>query len=236
MTSPIGEDLGIEPNDQAWVLGEFPARNYHFHRSEESKTDIAGTYSLTFAATLLFSGRLADLYPPHIIYTVGFFGIGIFYLIISFMTDQYAFFVLRAISALAAVLTIPSSLNMMVQMYPDPVEQAQKLALFGMAGELPLELRWISLMYRCFGQCSRFDHRRSVSACWMGMVLPSGHYPRDPLLHSVLVHPAQNRSRRSISTRLGEGQTNGSRRSCSHHGSSHLLYPRLHSSSGRGLG
>lgn len=67
---------------------------------------------MVFAATLLFAGRLADLYPPHIVYTVGFFGIGVFYvcilpiqvrvakltlqLIISFMHDQYAFFVLRA--------------------------------------------------------------------------------------------------------------------------------------------
>lgn len=79
-----------------------------------------------------------------------------FYLIISFMEDQYAFYVLRAISALLAVLTIPSSINMIsestkrtqffatitnmvprtVQMYPDPVEQAKKLALFGLAGAL----------------------------------------------------------------------------------------------------
>ena len=52
------------------------------------------------------------------------------------MEDQYAFFVLRAISALFAVLTIPSAINMIVQMYPDPQEQAKKLALFGMAGAL----------------------------------------------------------------------------------------------------
>lgn len=61
---------------------------------------------------MLFAGRLADLYPPHRIYTIGFIGIAVFYLIISFMNDQYAFFVLRAVSALLAVLTIPSSINM----------------------------------------------------------------------------------------------------------------------------
>ena len=52
------------------------------------------------------------------------------------MTDQYAFFVLRAISALLAVLTIPSAINMIIQMFPDPAVQAKKLALFGMAGAL----------------------------------------------------------------------------------------------------
>lgn len=115
MTDPIAKDLGISYGDYAWVLG---------------------TYSLAFASTLLFAGRLADLYSPSVVYTIGFAGLGIFYLIISFMTDQYAFFVLRAISALLAVLTIPSSINMIVQMYPDPTEQAKKLTLFGMAGAL----------------------------------------------------------------------------------------------------
>lgn len=52
------------------------------------------------------------------------------------MDNSYAFYVLRAISALLAVLTIPSAINMIVQMYPDPAEQAKKLALFGMAGAL----------------------------------------------------------------------------------------------------
>jgi MFS family permease len=61
---------------------------------------------------VLFAGRLADLYPPHLVYTAGFVGLAIFSLIISFMNDQYAFFVLRAISGLVAVLTIPSSINM----------------------------------------------------------------------------------------------------------------------------
>ncbi|WWC87529.1 uncharacterized protein L201_002419 [Kwoniella dendrophila CBS 6074] len=115
MTAPIAKDLNIKTGDQAWILG---------------------TYSLAFAATLLFSGRLADLYPPHKVYIIGLIGLAIFNLIISFMTNQYAFFILRAISGILAVLTIPSSINMIVQMYPEPSEQAKKLALFGMSGAL----------------------------------------------------------------------------------------------------
>jgi MFS family permease len=91
MTAPIAADLGVSTGNEAWILG---------------------TYSMVFAATLLFAGRLADLYPPHRIYTIGFIGLAVFYLIISFMTNQYAFFVLRAVSALLAVWTIPSSINM----------------------------------------------------------------------------------------------------------------------------
>lgn len=80
------------------------------------------------------------------------------------MTDQYAFFVLRAISGLLAVMTIPSSINMIgesffvfvttltvtlnspppVQMYPEPNEQAKKLALFGVAGALANTIALVS--------------------------------------------------------------------------------------------
>lgn len=115
MTEPIGVDLGVKYGDYAWILT---------------------SYSLAFAATLLFAGRLADLYPPNIIYTVGFFGLGVFNLIISFMDNQYAFFVLRAVSALLAVLTIPSAINMIIQMYPEPVQQAKMIGLFSLSAAL----------------------------------------------------------------------------------------------------
>lgn len=85
---------------------------------------------------LLFAGRLADLYPPSVVYTVGFAGQGVFYLILSFMEDQYAFLVLRAFCGMLAVLTIPSSINMIVQTFPRPEEQGKKLGLFALAGAL----------------------------------------------------------------------------------------------------
>ncbi|OCF57577.1 hypothetical protein L486_05036 [Kwoniella mangroviensis CBS 10435] len=87
MTAEISKELGIGVGDQAWVLG---------------------TYAIAFAASLLLAGRLADLYSPSVVYTIGFVGIAILNLIISFLNDRYSFFILRAISALAAVLTIPT--------------------------------------------------------------------------------------------------------------------------------
>lgn len=64
MTSPISQpnELNIAINDQAWVLA---------------------SYSMCFAALLLLAGRLADLYPPHIVYLTGFAGLAVFNLIIS---------------------------------------------------------------------------------------------------------------------------------------------------------
>ncbi|WVW85472.1 hypothetical protein I302_107510 [Kwoniella bestiolae CBS 10118] len=115
MTAEVARELNIGVGDQAWILG---------------------TYAIAFASTLLLAGRLADLYSPSKVYSIGFVGIAIFNLIISFLNDKYSFFILRSISALAAVLTIPSSINMIVQMYPDPEEQTKKLSLFGVAGAL----------------------------------------------------------------------------------------------------
>jgi MFS family permease len=115
MVTPIARDLSIAPAREGWI---------------------PTSYAMVFAAFLLLAGRLADLYPPHIVFTLGYFGLGVLWLAISFVKDQYAFFVLRAVCALFAVLTVPSSLNMIVQMFPSKVEQAKRLALFGMAGAL----------------------------------------------------------------------------------------------------
>jgi MFS family permease len=115
LTAPIAKDLGIDVANQAWIMT---------------------SYSLVFAATLLLSGRLADLYSPARVYSIGFLGLGILNLITAFMTDQYAFYVLRALSALLAVLTVPSSVNMMVQMYPDKEKHAHALSVYSLAGAL----------------------------------------------------------------------------------------------------
>ncbi|TXT11268.1 hypothetical protein VHUM_02019 [Vanrija humicola] len=115
MTAPIASSLSIEQGNQPWILA---------------------SYSLSFAATLLFAGRLADLYPPSIVYVIGFLGLGLFYLVISFVKDQYTFFVLRALSAGAGVLAIPTSVNMIVQMFPESTQQAKMLSMFGISGAL----------------------------------------------------------------------------------------------------
>lgn len=122
MTAPIAQELDIDFANEAWILG---------------------TYTMVFASTLLFAGRIADLYPPHRVYTIGFLGIAVSYLVISFLTDRYSFFVLRALSAIPAVMTIPSSIRMLVSMYPDTRVQAKKLAVFGMASALANTIAFI---------------------------------------------------------------------------------------------
>lgn len=156
MTAPIAEDLGVSTANEAWILG---------------------TYSMVFAATLLFAGRLADLYPPHRVYTIGFIGLAIFYLIISFMTDQYAFFVLRSVSALLAVWTIPSSINMIGECshsmkFVTADNRSANVPRTCRAGQEARALR--------NGRCTRQHHRSGPRRCLpprlVEVVLPLHHH------------------------------------------------------------
>lgn len=49
---------------------------------------IITSYSLCFAACLLLAGRLSDLFPASIVFEGGFFVLGIFSLIVSFVTSN----------------------------------------------------------------------------------------------------------------------------------------------------
>lgn len=98
---------------------------------------IITSYSLCFAALLLFAGRLADLFPANLLFLGGFVGLGVFSLITSFVTNnKYGFLILRGLGGLCGALTIPSSYHLLIHMFPNPDEQQKKLALLGMAGGL----------------------------------------------------------------------------------------------------
>nr|XP_019013488.1 efflux protein EncT [Kwoniella pini CBS 10737]OCF52269.1 efflux protein EncT [Kwoniella pini CBS 10737] len=98
---------------------------------------IITSYSLCFAAFLLFAGRLSDLFPAQIIFEVGFFILGILSLVTSFVTSsKYGFLILRGLGGIAGSMTIPSAYHLTVHMFPEPAEQQGKLALLGMAGAI----------------------------------------------------------------------------------------------------
>ena len=63
-------------------------------------------YTVTFASFLLFWGRVSDLYSAKPVFAYGFLALGIVNLIISFMTNKYGYFVLRAISGIAGAATV----------------------------------------------------------------------------------------------------------------------------------
>ncbi|WWC61164.1 uncharacterized protein I303_103744 [Kwoniella dejecticola CBS 10117] len=98
---------------------------------------IITSYSLCFAAFLLFAGRLSDLFPAQIVFEGGFFVLGILSLVTSFVTsNKYGFLILRGLGGIAGAMTIPSAYHLTVHMFPEPAEQQGKLALLGMAGAI----------------------------------------------------------------------------------------------------
>ncbi|WVQ76083.1 hypothetical protein IAR50_005722 [Cryptococcus sp. DSM 104548] len=111
----ITTDTGLQSSQGIWVIT---------------------SYSICFSAFLLFSGRLADLFPAGIVFEVGFALLGALSLVSSFVTSNiYGFLILRGLAGVAGSLC-GSSLHLVIHMYPEPKEQASKLALLGLAAGL----------------------------------------------------------------------------------------------------
>ncbi|KIM21443.1 hypothetical protein M408DRAFT_333459 [Serendipita vermifera MAFF 305830] len=97
---------------------------------------IVSAYQLTFAAFLLVSGRISDVYTPKPAFIVGCLTLGITHLIGGFTHQKIALLVLRALGGIGGALTIPSALSLIVQLFPDPSHQARAISLFGSAGAI----------------------------------------------------------------------------------------------------
>ena len=90
---------------------------------------------MTFAAFLLFWGRVSDLYSAKPVFAFGFLALGILDLIISFLPDRYSFFVIRAISGIAGASLIPAGYRLIVAVF-EPQELGKALTIYGMSGAL----------------------------------------------------------------------------------------------------
>ncbi|KAH7886565.1 MFS general substrate transporter, partial [Phlebopus sp. FC_14] len=94
-------------------------------------------YQLTFAAFLLISGRMSDVYNPKIVFLAGVYPLAFLAIGTGFVRNKIAILVLRALSGIGtASLTIPSSLHLLVHMFPEPVAQAKAVSAFAGSGAL----------------------------------------------------------------------------------------------------
>nr|XP_019046433.1 hypothetical protein I302_05182 [Kwoniella bestiolae CBS 10118]OCF25363.1 hypothetical protein I302_05182 [Kwoniella bestiolae CBS 10118] len=114
----ISQDIGLGVSQAVWIIS---------------------SYSLAFAAFLLFAGRLSDLYAAQVVFQAGFLMLGILSLITSFVTsNKYGFLVLRGLGgvcgAMNNVLTICS--HLIVHLFPTPEIRKAKLAIISLAGGL----------------------------------------------------------------------------------------------------
>ncbi|KAH8105286.1 MFS general substrate transporter [Cristinia sonorae] len=124
----IMETFGITESESSWIISAF---------------------QLTFASFLLIiwlvssadaferqSGKISDVYNPKYAFITGFAVLGIFSLAAGFVKAKIALIVIRALSGIAASLTIPSALTLLVNVFPDPTEQARAIGVFGGCGAI----------------------------------------------------------------------------------------------------
>ncbi|KAF7981588.1 hypothetical protein HWV62_32634 [Athelia sp. TMB] len=108
-------DLGITEGQSTWIMSAF---------------------QLTFASFLLVSGRISDVYNPKFAFIIGVGSLGVISLGAGFASDKILLIVLRAFSGIAASLTIPSALSLIIKIFPEPVAQARALSAFGGSGSV----------------------------------------------------------------------------------------------------
>ncbi|KAF9815241.1 hypothetical protein IEO21_04688 [Rhodonia placenta] len=102
--------------------------------TESQSTWIISAFQLTFASFLLISGRISDVYNPKVAFIGGVAALGIISIGAGFAKDKIAIIVLRALSGIAAAMTIPSALSLLVSVFVEPNEQARAIGVFGGCG------------------------------------------------------------------------------------------------------
>lgn len=110
-TGDVATALGVKFEQQSWIIT---------------------AYSVTFAAFLLFWGRVSDLYSAKPVFCYGFLVLGVLSLILSFLTDKYSFFVLRALAGIAGSCLVPSAYRLITEVFA-PEEHVFAFTLYGLS-------------------------------------------------------------------------------------------------------
>ncbi|KAI0667392.1 MFS general substrate transporter [Trametes maxima] len=104
--------------------------------TQSESTWIISAFQLTFASFLLISGRISDVYNPKFAFIGGVSVLGILSIGAGFVTSKIPLIVLRALSGIAASMTIPSALTLLVNVFTEPTEQARAIGVFGGCGAI----------------------------------------------------------------------------------------------------
>lgn len=91
---------------------------------------------MTFASFLLFWGRVSDLYSAPSVFQYGFLAFGSISLVLSFLTNAYAFYILRAMAGIAGSALVPSAYRLIAATFPEGPERSRAYTLYGMTGSI----------------------------------------------------------------------------------------------------
>ncbi|KAG2360967.1 major facilitator superfamily domain-containing protein [Suillus spraguei] len=124
----------IDTLSMSALLSAIPALEASMGMTEIQSTWVFSGFRLTFSSFLLISGRLSDVYNPKTVFIGGVSTLGILSLCAGFVYTTVPILVLRAITGIASAMTIPSSLKLLVKVFPDPLEQARAVGFFAGCG------------------------------------------------------------------------------------------------------
>ncbi|KII83762.1 hypothetical protein PLICRDRAFT_119051 [Plicaturopsis crispa FD-325 SS-3] len=124
----------LDAFNNASLFSAIPSMIVDLDMTESQSTWLISAFQLTFASFLLISGRISDVYNPKTAFIGGVAALGAISLIAGFLENKIAIIVMRAMSGIAAAMTIPSALALLVSVFPDHHEQARAISIFGGSG------------------------------------------------------------------------------------------------------
>ncbi|OAX40409.1 MFS general substrate transporter [Rhizopogon vinicolor AM-OR11-026] len=116
------------------LFSALPALEMSMRMTESQSTWMISAFQLTFASFLLISGRISDVYNPKNVFIGGVASLGIISLCVGFVDSKVPMIICRELIGIASSMTIPPALTLLVNIFPDPLQQAQVIALFGGCG------------------------------------------------------------------------------------------------------
>ncbi|KZT37994.1 MFS general substrate transporter [Sistotremastrum suecicum HHB10207 ss-3] len=116
------------------LFSAIPQIAAELHMTTSETVWLISAYQLTFAAFLLLSGRISDVYSPKWSFVAGTAALGVLSIIAGFMNNKVGLLVFRALCGIAGACTIPSALNLIVHLFPKHQEQSRALGIFGGTG------------------------------------------------------------------------------------------------------
>ncbi|KAG9310787.1 major facilitator superfamily [Chiua virens] len=124
----------LDAFDNAALFPAIPALEAAMRITESQSSWVISAFQLTFASFLFISGRMSDVYDPKRVFITGLSFLGILSIVVGFVRKKVVLIVLRACMGIASAMTIPSALTLLVHVFPDPLEQARAIAVFGGCG------------------------------------------------------------------------------------------------------
>ncbi|KIJ19716.1 hypothetical protein PAXINDRAFT_166798 [Paxillus involutus ATCC 200175] len=113
------------------LLAAIPALEKSMGITESESVWIISAFQLTFASSLLISGRISDVYNPKKVFIGGISALGLLSVAAGFVNAKIPIIILRALIGIASAMTIPSALTLLVNAFPDPLHQARAIGVFG---------------------------------------------------------------------------------------------------------